>query len=189
MNPQPRSFKRSVFTSYLDELRSAGLLGEVRARASTELRALLDAPRKAEPWMGPLPLDEINTAVAALGGREAVRRLGFQVMKRGFTTVMEPIIHVSLTLLGASPASLFSRAQLMLAVTSRGVQMEWVANGPASGTMHVVCGELVPPSSWAAWEGCLLYGLELAGSSGTVGEARPAADGHSCEIDVSWTPK
>lgn len=185
----PRSFKRSLFTSYLEDLQANGLLSRVRALASAELAALLDQPRDTEPWITAAPIDEMNAAVEALSGREAVRQLGLAVMKGGFTKVLEPIIHLSLSLFGASPASLFTRAHLMLAVVSRGVEMKWTPAGKTSGSMQVICGDVVPPVSWAAWEGTFLYVLELAGATGTVGEARPAADGRSCAIDVSWKPK
>jgi len=111
------------------------------------------------------------------------------VMKRDFTLVLEPIIQLSLSLLGASPASLYSRAHLMLAVISHGVTMTWTPAGQSGGTMQVACGDAVPAVSWAAWEGCFLYVLELAGATGTVGEARSAADGRSCAVDVAWTAK
>ncbi len=185
----PRSFKRSLLTAYLRDLQGNGRLLRVRAEASAGLGELIDHPDQTEPWVSAAPLDELNAAVAALGGREAVRQLGLAVMKSGFTKVLEPIIHLSLSLFGASPASLFLRAPLMLAVVSRGVEMQWMATSRTGGTMKIVCGDPVPPLSWAAWEGTFLHILELAGASGTVGEARPAADGRSCEIDVAWTAK
>ena len=185
----PRSFKRSLFTSYLDVLQRTGLLVRVRAGAGAELAALLDRPRGAGPWMPGATFDELNAALEALAGREAVRQLGLNVMKRDFTLVLEPIIHLSLSLLGASPASLFSRAHLMLAVISHGVEMKWTPAGRSGGTMQVVCGDAVPSISWAAWEGCFLYILELAAATGTVCEARSAADGRGCAVDVAWTAK
>ena len=185
----PRSFKRSLLTSYLQDLQSNGLLPRVRATASAGLGELIDHPGATEPWIPAAPVDEINAAVAELGGREAVRQLGLAVMKSGFVKVLEPIIHLSLSLFGGTPASLFLRAPLMLAVVSRGVEMKWTATSRTGGTMKVVCGDPVPLPSWAAWEGTFLHILELAGVTGTVGEARPAADGRSCEIEVAWTPK
>lgn len=187
--PGQRSFKRSVFSSYVNELRRTGLFDEVRAAASPQLAALLDNPRSAPPWIDPPPIEELTAAVHARRGREGVRDLGYQVMKNGFTAIFEPIIHLSLTLLGTSPASLLSRAPLMLSITSRGVEMNWLPTGPSGGTMEVRCAERVPAINWIPWEGTLAYALELAGFPGTVGESRPAADGHSCEIDVSWTPR
>ncbi len=50
------------------------------------------------------------------------------------------------------------------------------------------CDEPVKELSWVAWEGVCRWVCELAGTRGTVAPARPAADGRSCEIDVSWEP-
>jgi hypothetical protein len=186
---KPWSFRGTVFRSYCDELRRAGVFEKVRAGASSGLAALLDDPGRAPSWMGPAPFDEIMAAVCALRGREGVRELGYHVMKSGFTKVLEPIIHLSLSLMGASPASLLSRAHLMLSVVSRGVEMTWTQSNAHRGTMLVRCEQPIPEITWAGWEGCFLYGLELARASGTVSPARAAADGRSCEIDVSWTMK
>ena len=181
-----RSFRGSVFRSYCDELRRTGIFEKVRAGASERLKPLLDDPRKATSWIDPPAMDELTAAIHAWRGREGLRELGYHVMKSGFTKVLEPIIHLSLSL-GASPAGLFSKAALMLSVVSRGVEMSWKPSGGAGGTMSIRCQEAIPAINWTIWEGCFLYTLELARAKGTVGEARVAADGKSCEIDVGWS--
>lgn len=183
-----RSYKRSVFSSYVSELRRTGLFDDVRAGASMELAALLDRPGEAPAWIGPGPFEEVTASIHSRRGREGLRKLGYQVMKNGFAAIFEPIVHLSLTLFAASPAALFSRAPLMLSVTSRGVQMKWTPTSPTGGTMEVRCAEPVPDLNWIPWEGIYLHMLEMTRASGTVGMARPASDGRSCQIDISWTP-
>src|SRR5436190_13191147 len=138
-----RSFRASLFRSYCDELRRIGIFDQVKAGASAGLKLLLDDPRQAPSWMGPEPFDELAVAIEALRGREAMRELGYRVMKTGFTAVLEPIIHLALSIAG-SPASLFSRANLMLAVVSRGVEMTWKPAGKTAGTMSVRCDDPIP---------------------------------------------
>ena len=74
----------------------------------------------------------------------------------------------------------------MASVMSQGLEFTWVGSGPGSGTMRIRSANAVPDVAWAAWEGCLLEAFDLTGAQGTVGPARPAADGRGCEIPVSW---
>ena len=164
-----------------------GIFDEMRSGCSPALAPLLDDPRNAPPWVESGPLHELLFAVGKLRGREGVRQLGYGTTKHGgFTSVLEPIIHLSLRILGGDPNSLFSRSQLMASVISRGVEMKWVSTGPVSGTMKMRCDAPMSDFSWAVWEGSILYGVELAGATGTVEPARRGDDGKSCEIDVRW---
>ena len=183
---KPRQFSRSVFRAHVDELHRTGLFPAVRKAASPGLGAFLDTPGNAPAWLGGPPFDELNAVVYRLYGRSGLRALLSGSMHRGIAQILEPIFQFSLTFLGGGPGSIFGRAGTLLAVNTRGVEMTWAPAGPASGTMRVQCGEEVPPVSWIAWEGVFEYVLQLAGATGTVAEARPAADGCSCEIDVSW---
>jgi len=189
-NIGPRSYGRSVLRGYLTELRRAELYDQVRARASGELATCMDDPRGVPAWLGPATLDELLAIVGGLRGRDAVGELSYHTMKRGgFKSVLEPIIHLSLSVLGVSPGSLFSRAETMVSVVMRGIEMKWTPGGRASGTMRMRCETPVPEMSWAAWEGVFRWACELAGNRGTVSHARPAPDGRSCEVDVSWEPE
>src|SRR5258708_2476684 len=96
-----RSFRGSVFRSYCDELRRTGIFEKVGAGAWERRKPLLDDPRRAPSWIEPPPMDELTAAIHKLRGRDGLRELGYHVMKSGFTKVMEPIIHLSLSL-GAS---------------------------------------------------------------------------------------
>lgn len=190
MNPSgPRSFSRSVFDAHVVDLRRTGLFDGVRAIASDGMKALLDNPRSAAPWVGGPVFDELNELVFRLGGRAALRDLVCNAVHSGLVKVLEPLIQLSLKFLGGTPASLFSRADLLVAVNSRNVRMRWTPTSPVSGVMQVLCGEQVPPVTWIAWEGVFKSMLELAGATGTIGEARAAPDGRGCEIDLSWTVK
>jgi hypothetical protein len=186
----PRKYTRSVLRSYIAELRRLGILDEARARASPEVLPLLDKAGRAPSWIGPEAIDEVLALVGTLRGRDAVREFSYQTMKGGgFLSMLEPLIHLSLSMLGASPASLFSRAGTMVSVVMHGIEMKWTPGTEASGTMRMRCEEPVPELTWAAWEGVLLWAFDLSGTPGTVAAARPSPDGGSCEVDVSWEQK
>jgi hypothetical protein len=187
----PRKYTRSVLRSYIAELRRLGILDEARARASPEVLPLLDKAGRAPSWIGPEAIDE---ALAVVGtpprGRDAVREFSYQTMKEGgFPSMLEPLIHLSLSMLGASPASLFTRAQTMVSVVMRGIEMKWIPGGEASGAIRMRCEEPVPELTWAAWEGVFLWAFDLSGTHGTVAAARPSSDRRTCEVDVSWEQK
>jgi hypothetical protein len=187
----PRRYARSVLRSYIAELRRLGILDEARARASPEILPLLDKAGRAPPWIGPEAIDEVLAVVGGPPrGRAAAREFSHQTMKGGgFPSVMEPLIHLSLSMLGVSPASLFGRAQTMASVVMHGIEMKWTSGGEASGTMRMRCEEPVPELTWAAWEGVLLWAFDLCGTRGTVAPARPSPDRRTCEVDVSWEQK
>lgn len=183
----PRSYGRSILRGFVAELRHTGIFEEVRARASRDLALLLADPRRAPAWVPVAPLDEICALVAALRGREAVREMGYHTMSDGgLAAVLAPLIQVSLSLLGRSPAALFSRAQQLASAATRGVEIAWTPEGESGGRMQVRSEEVVPELSWAPWEGGLLYLCELGRARGSVAQAVPAADGRSCTIDVRW---
>jgi hypothetical protein len=182
----PRRFRRGVFRGYVEELKHQGTFDAVRAGASPALVAALDDPLGLPSWIDHSLIEEALKGVFRLGGRNAVRDLGHSVMQRRFGTVLEPIVHVALRLFHGGPAALYARANLMLAVSTQGIAMEWVASGPTSGTMHIRCGEPMPELGCISWEGALACGLELANARGLVAEGRRSADGKSCEVDVSW---
>jgi hypothetical protein len=169
----PRSYGRSVLRGYVAELRRAGLYDQVRARASTELATCMEDPRGAPSWLGPATLDEMLGIVGGLRGRDAVGALSYDTMKGGgFKAVLEPIIQLSLSILGASPGSLFTRTDAMVSVVMRGIELKWTPGGKSSGTMRMRCETPVPELSWAAWEGVFLWACELAGTQGAVAPAR-----------------
>jgi hypothetical protein len=185
--PERHSYRGSILRGYVAEVRRMGIFDELRARSSPALELLLNDPHGFPHWVESGPLHELISTVGELRGREGVRQLGYGTTKHGgFTSVLEPIIHLSLRMLGGGPSSLLSRSQLMASVISRGVEMKWVPTSPTSGTMKMRCEAPMNDLSWAVWEGSILYGVELAGAMGTVEPARRGDDGKSCEIDVRW---
>ncbi len=186
----PRRYTRSVLRGYVAELHRLGIFDATFAGAPPEIAPLLENPGRAPSWLGPEAIDVVLTAVDKFRGREAVRDLGYHLVKhRGLASVLEPFIELSLTLTGRGPGSLFSRLPAIASVGSRGLEVRWVPASPMTGTIHIRCDDPVLDLVWAAWEGMFMYGLELGGRKGTVARARTAADGKSCEVDVSWEPR
>ncbi|HUJ26836.1 MAG TPA: hypothetical protein VLW85_12505 [Myxococcales bacterium] len=184
--PPATSYRRSVFVSYLRELGRLGILGQVRDRVPGEVQSLIDDPLGADEFIDAGCFDHLLLAVGDLRGRDTVRAMGYQVMKNGFAEVLEPIIHFALYVSGGTPHALFSRAHIMAAIVSHGMKMEWHETGPRAGRMRLAANAPVPAMAWAAWEGCGLYLLELAGTGGYVDDAQVPPDGLSCEIAIRW---
>jgi hypothetical protein len=183
-------YSKSILRGFIAELHHLGVFEEIKARASPELLPLLIDPGSAPSWQAVAPLDEINTVLGALLGRGAVRDLGYRTLKEGgLASVLEPIIHLTIAVMGSNPGSLFARMQLMASVISRGLELGWRPVGSTAGVITIRCDERVPEMSWGPWEGALRYPYDLTGYHGEVAQARPAADGRSCEIDVSWTAR
>jgi len=184
------SIPAASLRGYVSELHRLGIFDAARARASPEILPLLDDPGRAPSWIGPEVIDEVLLSVGALRGRETVREMGYHLVKhRGLGAVLQPFIHLSLSMTGGGPGSLFSRLPAMVSVSSRGLEVRWVPATETSGTIHIRCDGPVQDLVWAAWEGMFTYAIELGGSQGTVARARVAPDEKSCQVDVSWEPK
>jgi hypothetical protein len=184
----PRAYSRSLLRTYLGVLRELALFDPIRARASPALGALMDQPVRAPAWLDPPPFDELIAAVGRQAGREGCRDFGYRVMKAGgYVSVLEPILHFSLKVLGGNAGTLLAKAHLMSAVVTRGIEMKWVPSGFRAGAMRMRCDDAMQDFAWAGWEGSFLFGCELAGAQAQITPARCAPDGRSCEIDVQWT--
>jgi hypothetical protein len=180
-------YSRSVLRGYVGELRRLELFDEVRARASEDLAACMDDPAAVPGWLGPATFDELLEIAGALRGREAVVEISHHAVRGGgFKAVLEPIIHLSMSILGAGPAALLSRANTMASVVLRGIELEWAPSGESSGTMRLRCETPVGEMTWAAWEGVFHWLCELAGARGTIATTRTAPDGRSHEANLSW---
>lgn len=171
----------------MEELKRQGIFSAVRDGSSPGLIAALDDPFHLPSWIDHTLIEEALKGVFRLGGRNAVRDLSYNAIHRRFGTILEPIVHVALRVMGGGPAAMYARANLMLSVSTQGIAMKWIPSGPTSGTMRIRCDEPMPELGCISWEGPMACVLDLANAAGVVSEGRRAADGKSCEIDVSWT--
>ena len=179
-----------MLRGYVAELGRLGILDQARAQASPEVLPLLEKPERAPSWIGSEAIDEMLLVVGALRGRETAREIGYHMAKdHGFAAALAPVIHVALSIMGGDPGALFSRLPIMTSLSTKGLEVSWVATAPSSGTVRIRASDPTPDLAWAAWEGIFVYGLELASAEGTVARARTAPDGKSCEVDVSWEPR
>ena len=185
----PRQLNRSVLRAHVDELRWRNELAAVRSRCSPAVAALLDNPRAAPAWLEGTAFDELNNAIYDLYGREGLRSFLFAVMQSGLIKVIEPLVQFALNFLGTGPSAIFRRADMMLSVNTRNIEMDWKPTSDFSGEMTVRFGDKSPPTAWMAWEGVFGFILHLAGAKGTIAEAVPAGDGLSARIDVRWEPR
>jgi hypothetical protein len=92
----PRRYTRTVLRGYVAELHRLGIFDAACARAPPEILPLLENPGRAPSWLGPEAIDEVLKAVDTLRGREAVRELGYHLVKhRGLASVLEPFVHLA----------------------------------------------------------------------------------------------
>ena len=171
------------------EIRRLELETQVRARLSPASGVVLDtSAHRLKAWYPASVSDEFLDAVKDLRSRDTVRTMGHEVMKNGIGLVLAPLLDLWLQFAEVGPAALLSRVHIAAPLVLRGMGFEWVPGDARRGVMILRCEDCMRDSTWALWEGVLHYAFDLTHVKGTVSPARPAGDGRSAEIDVSWEP-
>src|SRR5262245_6787210 len=88
----PRQVKASFLRGSITVLERMGLMAAVRPRVSAGVRRMLEDPPPNSAWIDGRVQDEIYAAVAALRGRETLRRLAREAVSSGVIPLMRSVI-------------------------------------------------------------------------------------------------
>lgn len=179
--------KGSVLRGYIAQLTRSGKLRAVRARVSGTTRALLDAPPPLTQWIDATVLEELYEAVGAIDGAPGVRLMVREAIRGSMLPLVEPVIQGILRVFGASPAALFTRAELALRSSLQGVETRFVPLTANTGEFEVrYIGHRAPPMAFVAWRGTLEVAYDLCGVAGSVRLREVLGDGAGARFAVEW---
>lgn len=158
---------------------------EVYARLSPEALAAHRDPHGARWHPGRFAV-EAWVAIVAIGGKQWLEDLNYELTKKSFGPIVTPLIKIGLTLSGSSPASIFSRLGDTTSVALRGVTFEWKPGGPSAGaeTLNYPCA-MPPEVVEAGWRGIFRVGGELTGKTIRIDRFVAETD-RRFRFDVSW---
>lgn len=144
-----------------------GLRDRVYGRASSAVRALFDDPPLASAWVDGGCMDEIEQILLEEAGVEKLQSISRGAALRGMGPMLRPIVEGLLRVFGASPASLASRAGMIVSQSAKGIEAGYTSTGATSGvlTLRFPHGR-PPPGKFHSLVGVLGAFYELSHTPG-----------------------
>ncbi len=159
---EPLEVASSSLTGLSKALVRAGLLDEVLAALPEPARAAMKAPNEQRWWPGSM-FSEINRVIIRLRGMEVYEQICNDLVRRGLGPIAEPLVKVTVALLGATPGLLLSRMGSLAGVSMKGPTFEWKAADKNHGTLTVkYLAPIDAPPIVAGWKATFQYLFELS---------------------------
>ena len=186
-----RDYIGQVVRVTLDFIEERGFGPGVRARVSPETARVLAKPPWPFAWVPATVMDELETVVAALGGRQACIDLGLAAGRKVGGTMMEPVIRTAMVFFGSTPETVFSHLDRFYSIATRGWHFQYEPLSPTSGIIDARTESAgVPAAIFDVMRGNFLYGFELCGTDGDIDLpeiVRHDAAGAHLRFRVRWS--
>lgn len=166
----PRGYMGAAVKLALDFIEQRGLTEKVRALASPETAKLFASPPWPFAWQDSRALDELESLIAQVAGRQACVELGLLAGQKLGGTVIEPVLRMAMGLFGKNPGTVFGNLERFYSMVARGLSFAYEEESANSGVVQVRAnGPGVPNALFDVMRGNLMYVFELAGApSGQV---------------------
>jgi len=190
-HPDPRGYLGSAFRVAVEFLDQRGCATQVKQRVSAATAELIDKPPFPFAWMPAAAMDELESALSMVAGRQACVDLGMTAGRKLGGSVVQPVLKMATALFGNTPATVFQNLERFYSIVLKGMRFEYEATGPKSGIVRARAdGPDVPAALFDVTRGNLSYVFELCGVQGTVSlpEDVRCDDSHSeARFKVQWT--
>ena len=166
-------------------IREQKLDGQVEARLSPAARAAFLEPTAKRWWPGSLH-SELAQACIHASSEEHYEEICFQLAKKTFGPIVEPMVKVTLAIAGLTPGSLLKQLGLITSVAIRGPSFVWTPHGNSEGTLKITyLGPTEPLHTLLTWRATLRYSFELT-RPGTVRKAAAENADQTFVFEVAW---
>jgi hypothetical protein len=186
-----RGYLGSAFRVAVDFVQQRGCSALVKQKVSPATAELIDKPPFPFAWMPAVAMDELQSALSAVAGREACVDLGITAGRKLGGSVIQPVLKMATALFGNTPATVFQNLERFYSMVLKGITFEYQVVGPKEGLIRArVDGANVPAALFDVTRGNLTYVFELCGVNGTVGapeELRCDNAGGQARYKVQWT--
>ncbi len=164
-----RDYIGQVVRVTLDFIDERGYGPEVRAKVSPETARILAKPPWPFAWVPAGVMDELETIVASVGGKQACVDLGLTAGRKVGGTMMEPVIRMAMSFFGSTPAILFSHLDRFYSIATRGWHFEYEPLTDNSGIIDARTESAgVPEAILDVMRGNFLYVFEICGTDGEI---------------------
>lgn len=185
-----RGYLGSAFRVAVDFIQQRGCSALVKQKVSPATAELIDKPPFPFAWMPAAAMDELQSALSAVGGREACVDLGITAGRKLGGSLIQPVLKMATALFGNTPVTVFQNLERFYSMVLKGMTFEYQSVGPKEGLIRArVEGANVPAALFDVTRGNLTYVFELCGVNGTVGapeELRCDNAGGQARYKVQW---
>jgi len=164
-----RGYLGSAFRVAVDFVQERGCTALVKQKVSPATAGMIDKPPFPFAWIPAAPMDELESALALVAGREACVDLGMTAGRKLGGSVVQPVLKMATALFGNTPVTVFQNLERFYAMVLKGMKFEYEAVSPREGIIRVRAeGANVPAALFDVTRGNLSYVFELCGVRGTV---------------------
>jgi hypothetical protein len=165
----PRGYLGSAFRVAVDFLDQRGCATQVKEKVSPTTAELIEKPPFPFAWMPAVAMDELESALSMVAGRQACVDLGMTAGRKLGGSVIQPVLKMATALFGNTPATVFQNLERFYSMVLKGMKFEYEATGPKAGIVRATAGgPRVPAALFDVTRGNLSYVFELCGVQGTV---------------------
>jgi hypothetical protein len=191
MPEDTRAAVGSVYKLTVEFLNKRGLMDKVKAKASPELKKLLEKPPFAFAWHSMSELEEIERILYTMAdGSQLCADLGYAAASQLSGGMVEPVFRMAMSLFGKTPATLMGNLDRFYSMVVRGFSFEYEARSPKDGVVTAqIAGGGVHESLFQQIRGNLRIMIEICGAKGIIGEVevmRHNEDGAKIRVPVRW---
>lgn len=180
-------FSGTTFRAYLSGLDTLGLLPVVRMMVPEHVKRMMDSPPQPTVWVEGDELPLIFNAVVKVQGLDGMRTLGYEATRGTTGRFLKPLMQMTLSKHGGSPAALFSNLGPLCRSLFQGLDFQYTPDGKSSGKLQIRSSYAMGLASWAAWEGTLRIFFEECGvTTGTISPSVLREGGHVAVMRVRW---
>jgi len=172
---ETRGYLGAAFRITIEFLKERGCTALVQAKVSAATKQLMEQPPFPFAWMPATPMDELESALSAVSGREACVDLGLIAGRKLGGSVIQPVLKMATALFGNTPATVFQNLERFYSMVLKGMTFEYEATAPAA--------------LFDVTRGNLTYVFELCGVQGTVEppeQLRIGDSGAEARYAVRW---
>ena len=175
-----------IFRGYRSAIERRGKLQSVVEKVRPATAALLQNPPLAISWVDYDDMNEVFRAMGECLTRQEVRQAGLEAARDGIGPILAPVIRGTLGLFGASPPGLFGNLRRVTAIVLKNTDFSFQSTGPTTGVMEIINPIPMDPGLYTGWEGAFLFGFEVLGMKGVVGQAEVLDGGKRGRVALSW---
>lgn len=165
----PREGLGALLRSLLQFVQEKGLEEQVRAGVSEATRKLMDDPPRPLSWIPSASIDEIETVLGALAGKDVLVEFGGRSAREFGGSMIQPVIRAAFLMFGESPASVFANLDRFFTLATRGISFRWTESSPSDGAVEARFeGTDKPVAAWHVLRGSLGFVFEISQAAGEV---------------------
>ncbi|MDP1827984.1 MAG: hypothetical protein Q8L48_32215 [Archangium sp.] len=138
-----------------------GLLPALKPRCSPQALEFLMDP-DANRWWPSAAVEACTELIHEMSGEATLFEVGYRTVAVTVGPVLLPLVKVSLTLFGATPATLLKRVADLSSSSLRGMISTWKPGGPRDGEVTLTYPTQVPRGYGELWRGALRWVCEAA---------------------------